>query len=63
MFEHADELLPSHLEVDQVSEVAESPVPPASLSPHAIAALWALRVAVVVLSAMVIYTFIAQLGS
>jgi hypothetical protein len=63
VFEHADELLPSHLEADQVSDVAERPLPPAQLSHGAVIALGALRVAVVVLGAMVIYTFVAQLGS
>jgi len=62
MYEH-DEILPNYLEADQLAAETSRPVPPARLSSHATAALWALRVLVVVVSAMVIYVFISQLGS
>ena len=50
-----------HLERDQFVVETSRPVPPAPLSPRATAGLWALRVFVVLVSLMVIYTFIAQL--
>ena len=50
-----------HLERDQLVAETSRPVPPAELSPHAAAALWALRVFVVLVSLMVIYTFIHEL--
>ncbi len=53
--------LHSYLEPDQVVAGTERPVPRAQLSKRAVAALWALRIFVIVLSAMVIYTFVAQL--
>jgi len=55
-----DELI-MHLERDQFVVETSRPVPPAPLSPRATAGLWALRVFVVLVSLMVIYTFIAQL--
>ena len=51
------------LEPDQLVIDKSRPVPCAPLSPKADAALWALRVFVLVVSAMVIYTFFTQLGS
>jgi hypothetical protein len=55
-----DELI-MHLERDQLVAETSRPVPRAALGPRATAAAWALRVFVVVVSAMVIYTFIQQL--
>jgi hypothetical protein len=50
-----------HLERDQFVAETSRPVTRATLSPRATAALWALRVFVVLVSLMVVYTFIAQL--
>ena len=55
-----DELI-MHLERDQFVAETTRPVPRATLSAHAIAGLWALRVFVVIVSVMVIYTFVDQL--
>jgi hypothetical protein len=55
-----DELI-GHLEHDQFVAATSQPVPRVSLSARASAGLWALRVFVVLVSVMVIYTFIAQL--
>jgi len=55
-----DELV-MHLERDQLVAATSLPVAQASLSPGAKAALWALRVFVVLVSLMVIYTFFYQL--
>jgi hypothetical protein len=53
--------LHSYLEADQLVADTQRPVPRAELSRRAVAALWALRIFVIVLSAMVIYTFVVQL--
>jgi len=50
-----------YLERDQLVSDRSRPVPPASLSRRATVALWALRVFVLVTSAMVVYTFVSQL--
>jgi len=55
-----DELI-LHLERDQFVAETSRPVPRSALSARATAALWALRVFVVLVSLMVIYTFIEQL--
>jgi len=55
-----DELI-MHLERDQFVAETSRPVPRAPLSARASAALWALRVFVVIVGVMVIYTFVAQL--
>jgi hypothetical protein len=55
-----DELV-MYLERDQLVSDKGRPVPRAQLSRTANIGLWALRVFAIVLSAMVIYTFIAQL--
>lgn len=55
-----DELI-MHLERDQLVAETSLPLPRARLSSRATAALWTLRVFVVVVGAMVIYTFIDQL--
>jgi len=49
------------LERDQLVSDRARPVAPARLSPRARAGLWALRVVAILLSAMVVYTFIAHL--
>jgi hypothetical protein len=58
---HDDQLV-AFLEPDQLLSDRSRPVPRAALSPRANAALWALRVFVLIVSAMVIYTFFSQLG-
>lgn len=55
-----DELI-MHLERDQFVEETSRPVARAALGPGATAGLWALRVFVVLVSLMVIYSFIYQL--
>jgi hypothetical protein len=50
------------LERDQLVAETSRPLPPAAVGPRALAGLWALRVFVVLLGAMVIYTFVAQLS-
>jgi hypothetical protein len=55
-----DELI-MHLERDQFVAETSRPVPRAVLSARVTAALWALRVFVVLVSLMVVYTFIDQL--
>ena len=49
------------LERDQLVADTSRPVPRANLSPRTSLALWALRVFVLVVSFMVIYTFVSQL--
>jgi hypothetical protein len=56
-----DEELVMYLERDQLVSDRSKPVARASLGRRATQALWALRIFVVVVSFMVIYTFIAQL--
>ena len=51
-----------HLERDQFVAETSRPVPPAPLGARASAALWALRVFVILVRLMVIYTFIDQLS-
>jgi hypothetical protein len=50
-----------HLERGQLVTETSRPVPRAALSARAAAGLWALRVFVVLVSLMVIYTFTGQL--
>ncbi len=50
------------LERDQLVADKARPVPRAHLSTRTRVALWVLRVFVLVVSAMVIYTFFSQLG-
>jgi len=57
-----DEVLPNYLEADQLAAETSRPVPRAVLSRRATAGLWALRVFVVAMSAMVVYVFVSQLG-
>jgi hypothetical protein len=58
-----EEGLVMFLEPDQLVTDKSRPVPRAHLTAQASFWLWALRVFVLVVSAMVIYTFFAQLGS
>jgi hypothetical protein len=51
------------LEPDQLLVGQEQQIPRAALGPRARAALWVLRVFVIAVSAMVVYAFVAQLGS
>jgi hypothetical protein len=55
------EQLVEFLERDQLVAETFKPVPKAELGPAAVAALWSLRVFVVIVSAMVLYTFFVQL--
>ncbi|HLM86883.1 MAG TPA: hypothetical protein VK272_11915 [Solirubrobacteraceae bacterium] len=55
-----DELI-MHLERDQFVAETSRPVPSAALGRRASAGLWALRVFVLIVSAMVIYTFVVGL--
>ena len=50
-----------HLERDQFVAETSRPVPRRPLGPHTVAVLWSLRVFAVVVSLMVIYTFIHEL--
>jgi hypothetical protein len=50
------------LERDQLALDTARPVPRASLGRRTTLALWALRVLVIVVSAMVIYTFASQIA-
>ncbi len=58
--EHRDEPV-RHLQRGQFVAETSQPVPQAVLSARAAAGLWALRVFAVLVSLMVIYTFIDQL--
>jgi len=51
------------LDPGQLTAATRRPVPRARLRRRAAIALWALRVLVIILSAMVIYTFFSYLGS
>ncbi|MHB1468058.1 MAG: hypothetical protein ACYCX7_02745 [Solirubrobacteraceae bacterium] len=57
----SEEELVLHLERDQFVAETSLPVERAPLSPAASAGLWALRIFVVLVSIMVVYTFIAEL--
>jgi hypothetical protein len=57
---YEDELI-MHLERDQFVAETSRAIPRAALSTRAIAGLWALRVFVVLVSLMVVYTFVDQL--
>lgn len=59
--ERAEDELIMHLEHDQFVAETSRPVPRAPLSARVNAGLWALRVFVIIVSLMVIYTFIDQL--
>ena len=51
------------LEPGQLTAAIRRSLPRAQLGRRAMIALWALRVLVIILSAMVLYTFFSQLGS
>ncbi len=57
---YEDELI-MNLERDQFVAETSRPVPRIALTPRVVAALWALRVFVIVVGLMVIYTFVDQL--
>ncbi|HEV7586291.1 MAG TPA: hypothetical protein VGO14_10990 [Solirubrobacteraceae bacterium] len=57
----AGEELILHLEPDQFVAATAEPVAPAPLGPRAKALLWGLRIFVVLVSIMVIYTFVDRL--
>ena len=57
---HEEELI-MHLERDQFVAETSRPVAPASLGSRARAGLWALRVFALIVSAMVVYTFVVAL--
>jgi hypothetical protein len=59
--ERAEDELIMHLERDQLVAETSRPVPQAPLGAWASGGLWALRVFVVVVSLMVIYTFVEQM--
>jgi hypothetical protein len=59
--ERAEDQLIMHLERDQFVAETSRAVPRAALSARTTAALWALRVFVVLVSLMVVYTFFEQL--
>jgi hypothetical protein len=56
------EQLIAFLEADQLSSERVRPLPRATLGRGAVVTLWALRVFVTIVGAMVIYTFIAQVA-
>ena len=62
MTDREREELVMYLERDQLVSDRGRPVPRARLSRRVEAGLWALRAFALVVSAMVVYTFIAQLG-
>jgi hypothetical protein len=57
----AEDELVMHLERSQFVAATSRPIPRAVLSARQTAGLWALRAFVILVSAMVIYTFIDQL--
>jgi hypothetical protein len=57
-----DEDLIEGLEPDQLVEVMNLPLPRAELGPATNAVLWVLRVALVVLAGMAVYSFVVALG-
>ncbi len=59
--EPAEEPLIMHLERDQLVAETFRPVSPAALGRRAVLGLWALRIFAVLVSVMVIYTFVARL--
>ena len=62
MTEEERQRLIEFLEADQLVSDTSRRLPRAELGPGAAVALWALRVFAVVMSVLVIYTFIAGLG-
>jgi hypothetical protein len=60
--QHVSQELAVFLEPDQLLADQQHPVPRAALGPRARAALWALRIFALAVSAMVIYAFFASFG-
>lgn len=58
----ADDQLVEYLEANQLVSDTSRPVPRAQLTARVRTALWTLRIFVVLLTIMVIYTFISQLA-
>lgn len=58
-----DEDLIEGLEPDQLVEVMNLPLPPARVGPAAGAGLWVLRVLLLVLALMAVYSFVVALRS
>jgi hypothetical protein len=58
--EYEEEMVLS-LERDQLANDRRHPLPPANIGPRAHVALWTLRIFVLIVGAMVIYTFCAHL--
>ncbi len=58
---HEGEQLIMYLEHEQLASDRSIAVPPAQLSRRARAALWLLRIFALIVSFMVIYTFVSQL--
>ena len=58
----ADAALVGYLERDQLTADTAIPLPRAPLSRRAKAGLWLLRIAVILIGAMVVYTFAAKLA-
>lgn len=56
-----DEQMVMFLERDQLVSDRRRPLPPADIGRRAEVALWALRIFVLIVGLMVIYTFLAQL--
>ena len=56
-----DEEMVMFLERDQLVADRQRPLPTARMSPRSHVALWTLRIFVLIVGAMVIYTFCAQL--
>jgi hypothetical protein len=56
-----DEEMIMFLERDQLMSDRRRPLPPADIGPRAHVALWTLRIFVLIVGLMVIYTFCAQL--
>ena len=56
-----EEEMVMNLERDQLVADRRRPLPPADIGPRAAAALWTLRIFVLIVGLMVIYTFLEQL--
>lgn len=58
---HSESELVDALEPDQLAVAAGQPLPRLRLSQYAEVALWALRIFVLIVTGLVIYTFVVQL--
>jgi hypothetical protein len=61
--QQADDELAMLIEQEELALGQDRPVPRKELDRRARTALWALRIFVIVVGVMVVYTFFAQLGS